>query len=265
MEYLFAQPDKLKKLLDKKFIFLFLDYDGTLTPIVDTPQAAIIPKGTKELLRKLSRMPHFRLGIISGRSLKDIKNIVGLKNIIYAGNHGLEIQGPKTRFRSPVSAKEKSAIRNIVRVLRPQLSSFKGVLIEDKGLTLSIHYRLVDKGSVPDFKKKFIKAIAFYASAGEIKINSGKKVYEIKPPVQWDKGKVVLWFLARQKFSLKDKSILSIYVGDDTTDEDAFRALQGKGLTVSVGKHNNSQAGYYLNNAGEVVEFLRFILASGHS
>lgn len=265
MEYLFARQDKLKKLLNKKIIFLFLDYDGTLTPIVDTPQAAIISKDTKELLRKLSRMPHFRLGIISGRSLKDIKNIVGLENIIYAGNHGLEIQGPKIRFKSPVSAKEKLAIRNIVRVLRSQLSSFKGVLIEDKGLTLSIHYRLVDKGSVPDFKKKFDEAIAVYASAGNIKISGGKKVYELKPPVQWDKGKAILWFLARQKFSLKDKKILPIYVGDDTTDEDAFRVLQGKGLTVSVGKYNNSQAGYYLNNPGEVVEFLRFILASGHS
>jgi trehalose 6-phosphate phosphatase len=94
----------------------------------------------------------------------------------------------------------------------------------------------------------------------KIKIDLGKKVYEIKPVVPWDKGKAVLWLLARQQFVCRNKNVLPIYVGDDKTDEDGFKVLKRKGLTVFVGKPGNSQANYYLNNPAEVGQFLRLIL-----
>ena len=103
MDYIFSQFSKIKELLSNKFILLLLDYDGTLTPIVETPSKAIIHKDTRELLQKLSRSSYCKIGIISGRKLEDIKNIVGIDSIIYAGNHGLEIQGPKIKFESQVS------------------------------------------------------------------------------------------------------------------------------------------------------------------
>ena len=265
MKYLFSQFSKIKELLSNKFVLLLLDYDGTLTPIVQTPSKAIIHKDTKGLLEKLSRSPYCKIGIISGRKLEDIKNIVGIDNIIYAGNHGLEIQGPKIKFESQVSPRLKSIMRNVATDMKKQLSSIKGALVEDKGLTLSVHYRLVSKKDMLAFEKIVSKIINPYIVGDKIKVNPGKKVYEIKSPVKWDKGKVVLWFLARQQFILGEKNVLPIYIGDDITDEDAFKALKRKGLTVFVGKPGNSKADYYLKNTEEVTKFLRLILGLQYS
>lgn len=263
MDYLFAQFNKIKERLHNKSILLLLDYDGTLTPIVETPEKAVISEETKELLQKLSRGSHCTVGIISGRSLEDIKNTVGIKGIIYAGNHGLEIKGPKIKFESPVSPRLKSVIRYINEELARQLSGIKGVLIEDKRLTLSIHYRLVDKKDMPWFERIFSEVTNPYAVSGKIKIDSGKKLYEIKPPVQWDKGKAVLWLLAREQFVSGENKVLPVYIGDDVTDEDAFKALKGKGLTIFVGEPANSAADYYLKDAEEVNRFLHLILNLG--
>jgi len=265
MDYLFAQFSKIEELLHNKFVLLLLDYDGTLTPIAETPKKALISKDAKEVLQKLSRRPYCKLGIISGRSLNDLKNIIGIKGIIYAGNHGLEIEGPKIKFESRVFPRLKSIIRNISDDIQKRISGIKGALIEDKGLTLSIHYRLVGKENFPALGKIITEVTNPYTVRDKIRVDSGKKVYEIKPPVKWDKGKVALWLLARQQFALGEKIVFPIYIGDDVTDEDAFKALKRKGLTVFVGKPGNSKADYYLKNTGEVVRFLRLILKLKYS
>lgn len=260
MEYLFTKFNKTKGRLRDNFILLLLDYDGTLTPIVENPKKAVISEETKELLQKLSGRSNYALGIISGRSLEDIKNTVGIKGIIYAGNHGLEIEGPKIKFKSRVSPRSKLVIGDTAEELSRRLSGIKGVLIEDKGLTLSIHYRLVDKKDMPAFERIFSEVSNHYAARGKIKINSGKKVYEIKLPLQWDKGKAVLWLIARQQFASGGNKVLPVYIGDDVTDEDAFKALKGKGLTIFVGEPGASAAAYYLKDAEEVNRFLRLML-----
>lgn len=259
MEYLFDQLKQVRSKLSNKHVLFFFDYDGTLTAIVQTPQQAVIPEETKELLKKLSQKPNYTLAIISGRALEDIKNIVGLKDIIYAGNHGLEIEGPKIKFEGQVSPRSKSVIRNIYENMVRNLTKIKGVLIEDKGLAISVHYRLVAGKDMQEFLSKFCEITEPYMVKDKIIINEGKKVYEIKPPVAWDKGKVVLWLLARQQFLLGEDRIFPVYIGDDITDEDAFKALKRKGLTVFVGKSGNSMANYYLNNTEEVTKFLRLI------
>jgi len=259
MEYLFSHWNKLKNRLSDKSILLFLDYDGTLTPIAETPEKAVISRGPKGLLNKLSKKPHCSVAIISGRSLSDIKGLVGLKDIIYAGNHGLEIEGPKIKFESQVSPRLKSIIRNIYEDAVTRFSKIKGVLIEDKGLTISVHYRLVDEKDTQEFLSIFNEITDPYIVRDKIKINFGKKVYEIRPPVMWDKGKVVLWLLARQQFLLGENKILPVYIGDDVTDEDAFKVLKKKGLTIFVGEQASSEAQYYLKTIEEVTEFLRLI------
>ena len=118
MEHLSFQLNKLKDSLKDKFIFLFLDYDGTLTPIVESPDKAIISRKTMEILKGLSKNPHCRVAIISGRALKDIKNKIGLEGIIYAGNHGLEIDGPKIKFKTPVSSGYMMILKKIKAVLK---------------------------------------------------------------------------------------------------------------------------------------------------
>ncbi len=260
MEYLFDQLKQVRSKLSSKHVLFFFDYDGTLTEIAQTPQQAVIPKKTKELLKKLSQKPNYTLAIISGRALEDIKNIVGLKDIIYAGNHGLEIEGPKIKFEGQVSARSKSVIRNIYENMVSNLSQIKGVLIEDKSLAISVHYRLVAGKDMQEFLSKFYEITKPYAVEDKIKIDEGKKVYEIKPPVAWNKGKTVLWLLARQQFLLGEDKIFPVYIGDDLTDEDAFKALKRKGLTVFVGKPGNSKANYYLKNTEEVIKFLSLIL-----
>lgn len=260
MEHLFFHWNKLKDFLRGKFIFLFLDYDGTLTPIVKDPDNAVISGKTKEILKKLSKNRYCRIAIISGRALRDIKNKIGLKDIIYAGNHGLEIYGPKIKFKAPVSLKYKELLKKIKIDLKKKLSGIKGAFVEDKGLSLSVHYRLVDsKGSIL-VKTIFHEALAYYIVSNKIKIKPGKKVLEVRPALGWDKGKIVLWLLARQKFILNGKSCVPVYIGDDVTDEDAFKALRDKGLTVFVGEHNRSYAEYYLKNTREVAEFLGQVL-----
>jgi len=259
MQYLFSQSGKIKELLIDKFILLLLDYDGTLTPIVETPKKALISKDVKELLQKLSKRSYCKLGIISGRSLQDLKNIVGIEGVIYVGNHGLEIDGPKIKFESQVSPRLKSIIRNITADMQKLISGIKGVLIEDKGLTLSVHYRLVEKEDLPALEKIIYEVTNPYAVSDKIKVSYGKMVYEIKPSVKWDKGKVTLWLLARQQFLSGEKNVLPVYIGDDLTDEDAFKALKSKGLTIFVGEHGNSKADYYLKNTEEVIKFLHLI------
>ncbi|PIP19379.1 MAG: trehalose-phosphatase [Candidatus Omnitrophica bacterium CG08_land_8_20_14_0_20_41_16] len=260
MNYLFTQFSRIKELLRDKFILLLLDYDGTLTPIVETPEKAVISKKAKELLQKLSKNHNCKLAIISGRSLKDIKNIVGIKDIIYAGNHGLEIEGPEIKFRTPVSPRSKEVIGNVYKRITNKLSRIKGVLIEDKGLAISAHYRRVNNKDVPEFKRIFGEITAPFVIRDKIKITKGKKVFEIKPPVKWTKGSAALWFLARQKFALGEDNVFPVYIGDDITDEDAFRALKNKGLTIFVGEPVDSAADYYVKNTKEAIKFLKQIL-----
>lgn len=260
MKHLFFQLNRLKDSFKDRFIFLFLDYDGTLAPIVRNPNNSIMPQKAKMILRCLSKDPNMRIAIISGRALKDIRNKIGLEGIIYAGNHGLEIDGPKIKFNVPVSIRYKAALKKIKSALKKKLSRIKGAIVEDKGLTLSVHYRLVDVKDIWLVKTIFHEVLAHYIVSDRVKIRPGKKVLEIRPPLEWDKGKIVLWLLARLKFILGEKRCIPIYIGDDTTDEDAFKVLKNTGLTVFVGDSGRTHAKYYLRNTQEVTEFLEQIL-----
>lgn len=260
MKNLFKCWDNLKEKLSNKYIMLFLDYDGTLAPIVNMPQQASVSKEAKGLLSKLSKSHNCKLSIISGRALKDIKNIMGLKGIIYSGNHGLEIEGPKIKFEASVSSGYKATLEQIKEDLKNRLHSIKNVFVEDKGISLSIHYRLVNRKDIPKVKTIFHETTIFYLIRNKIKVKTGKMVLEIRPPHEWDKGKVVMWLLARQQFALNGEAVLPVYLGDDTTDEDAFKALKNRGITIFIGKPKPSYAKYYLNNTDEVEEFLKRIL-----
>ncbi|MBI4708078.1 MAG: trehalose-phosphatase [Candidatus Omnitrophica bacterium] len=260
MEYVFSKHSLLLKKIKSVPIFLFLDFDGTLAEIVALPSKARLAKKTKELLDRLALKKDFKIAVISGRSLKDIKKRVGIKNIIYAGNHGLEIEGPKIKYIFSVAGQYRKLLLKIKSDLEERLSKFKGVLIEDKGLSLSLHFRMIHKELVSKIKTIFHEATITYNVKGQIKVSPGKKVLEIRPNVDWDKGKVVLWLLARQVFSLKGKPVVPVYIGDDLTDEDAFRALKNKGITIAIGRKKRSFADYYLLNSREVPILLKKIL-----
>lgn len=261
MDYLFDKWNKTTEKLKDNFLFIFLDFDGTLTPITETPDKAVMSKEVKDILREISNKPTAKLAFISGRALEDIKNKIGLENVIYSGNHGLEIEGPKIKFKHLVSPKYKMILDRIRNDLQQKISTIRGVFVEDKGLSLSLHYRMADKNKIPQVKVIFHETIILYLVRNKIKIRAGKMVLEVRPPIEWDKGKIVLWLLTRQIFAARKANILPIYIGDDATDEDAFKALRNKGLTIFVGEPKESHAQYYLKSPKEVIDFLKRVLS----
>ncbi|MDD4183109.1 MAG: trehalose-phosphatase [Candidatus Omnitrophica bacterium] len=260
MRYLFSNLSEIEKIISNSTIFLLLDYDGTLTRIRKAPEKALINPRTKNLLNDISKNGKIKLAVISGRALPDIKSKISLSNIIYSGNHGLEISGPKIKFKMFVPKESRKTIGDVRRQLKRKFSSINGVIIEDKGFGVALHFRQVYKRQIPSVKAIFNRITGPYLSGNKIMIKPGKMVFDVRPAISWDKGKAVLMLLKLKKRLCGKKTILPVYIGDDKTDEDAFSALKSKGITVFVGKKKKTNAKYYLNNTGEVLKFLRFIL-----
>ncbi|MBI2852838.1 MAG: trehalose-phosphatase [Chloroflexi bacterium] len=261
-----AWPEVSRQIKGAGHILLLLDYDGTLTPIVERPELANLPEETKRVLQTLAGQRRFTLGIISGRALTDLKKKVGLSGIIYAGNHGLEIEGPEIEFINPLAQELRPVLRLIHEVLRRALRTVRGVIVEDKGLTLSIHYRQVEEEKIDEVHRTLRQAVSSHEAAGAVKITGGKKVYEVRPHVAWDKGKAIGLLLSRYARGGPGSGVVPVYVGDDVTDEDGFRVIEeyGDGLSVFVGAPSGSSAaGYFLKSPAEVETFLRLLLNSG--
>jgi trehalose 6-phosphate phosphatase len=244
-------------------IMLLTDYDGTLTAIVERPELAFLPESTGQLLRALSRKHNFTVGVISGRALADLKSRVGISGLVYAGNHGLEIEGPGIRFVSPVAEELRPILRILHYVLDRALSTIRGVLVENKGLSLSVHYRLVDShktGEIEDIVKRVAGPVE---ANGKARITSGKKVFEVRPAVNWDKGKAIKLLMKRYGKGGRRSGLMPIYLGDDLTDEDGFRVIEayGNGVSILVGDPTfDSIARYFLKSPREVAIFLETLL-----
>lgn len=235
-------------------IFLLLDYDGTLVPIARRPDLAVLSPERKKILCRLAKCPNIKIAVISGRSLSNVKKLVGMRNIIYVGNHGFEIDACGKHWIHPVVKKFIPRLKKIKIALKNNLR-YRGLLIEDKSLTLSVHSRLLPKIVFPVFKKFFARAIKPWKRM--INITYGKKVFEIRPPVKWDKGQAVKFIIK----SLKLKNYWPVYVGDDKTDEDAFRAINinRKGMTIHVGK-GKTLAKMRIKGVKEVYCYLRCLI-----
>ncbi len=232
-------------------IALFLDYDGTLTPIVETPDRAILRKDMREAVVELSR--HCPVGIISGRDLQDVRDKVRIDSIVYAGSHGFDISGPKgLQAENTVGEEFLPVLDRAEKELSRRLGSLQGLLVERKKFSIAIHYRLVDPGKVEGIEKA-VDEIA--AGHPELRKAYGKKVFELQPRMDWHKGKALFSLLRTLKLEAGD--VLPFYIGDDVTDEDAFRALKGRGIGIVVRDHPyETAAGYSLKNPDEVREFL---------
>jgi len=252
VDYLFDRVEKvLLKLKTANRIFFFFDYDGTLTPIVSHPEKAILPEETRTLLLALKKNPKFLLAIVSGRSLKDIRKLVGLKGVYYVGNHGLEVFAPKRGIKKMVPEEVAPELGRIRDRLNNQLKDVGGVFIEDKGWILAIHYRNVDPRQVPPIIMALKKEIK--DSMVPVCLGHGKMVSEIRPQSTANKGTAVLGLLDQ----VSQNELFPIYIGDDQTDEDAFKALRKIGITIFVGLPSHSSAQYYAKDPSEVYQFLK--------
>jgi trehalose-phosphatase len=200
----------------------------------------------------------FSVGVISGRLLAELKSLVAIDGIYYAGNHGLEIEGPGFNYINQAAGFTRKIIKELAGQLAAELADVQGVIIQDKELSLSVHYRLVSKDEEKPVAEIVHRLISPLVQAGKIKLFFMKKVWEIRPPVDWDKGKAVEAIAREVTAALEQKRLLTIYLGDDTTDEDAFKVVRRPaGWSIFVGEGNRkSAAGYYLNSTTEVEEFL---------
>lgn len=265
---LWRDLNKITALFKKSPIkILILDFDGTLTPIVQSPKEAKLSKEMKNLLLKLSKTRGLYLAIISGRGLEDLKKKVNLKNIIYAGNHGLEGEIFGEKYFFPVSSKTLWTLGKIKAQLNQITNKFKGTFIEDKGLTLSFHYRLADKQQTPEIKLFINQTLKPYITDMLVSVIAGKKVIDIIPNVNWSKGHFAALIVKRITDRTEPHPV-TIVIGDDATDEDVFQILKN-GVTISeacknfvfikVGKNHKSDAKYSLKNTKEVFTFLEWV------
>jgi trehalose-phosphatase len=231
---------------------IFLDFDGTLAPIVESPRLAQLPLGTRATLERLARRGDCTLGVVSGRSLDDVRRRVGIDGLIYAGNHGLEISGGGLHFDEPTAVALKTDVGGAVGVLAPLLGRVEGALVEPKGLTASVHYRRVDAADRDEVERVVRRVVP--EDHPTLVVVAGKMVWEVRPRVVWNKGKAVGWI--RERLGLGQA--LTFYLGDDRTDEDAF-AQVGRFVTARVGPPQPTRAGYRLADPGEVAEVLAWL------
>jgi alpha,alpha-trehalase len=238
--------------LDEGTPAIFLDYDGTLTPIVNTPEEALLPKRTRSILKRLS--DRWFVAILSGRDLKDVRNMVGLDNMVYAGSHGFDVAGPRDEYNQ-ISRGDSflPALKQAEEELDEAVRGMAGVRVERKHYAIAVHYRQADPDEVPALERAVNRIARRYA---ELRMSPGKKIFELRPDIDWNKGKALLSLI--DTMHVDASRVVPLYIGDDTTDEDAFKAIAGRGIGIVVGDGDRpSAARYRIDNTSEVADLLK--------
>ncbi len=241
--------------IDGKCLAVCLDYDGTLTPIVDRPELALLSDRMRQTLARLAAIA--TVAVISGRDLKDIKRLVALDSLYYSGSHGFEIAGPgQTEQASEHGAEYLPLLDSTEQALREKFAGIEGALVERKRLSVAAHYRLVDPSDYERVKKITDEVVAAHQG---LRRTLGKMVYDLQPDIDWHKGKAVATLL--EALGLDGDDVLPLYIGDDVTDEDAFRELRDRGLGIVVrGSNRSTSATLTLADTDEVQAFLEALI-----
>lgn len=241
MRYFFDHLAEISEMMKGRNLLAFFDFDLTLSPLVKDPHDALLPDTVRSALHDLSRQ--IPVSIISGRELSDLISRVRLPQLNYAGNHGLEWQIAGKRYAVDV---EKTLLLPTAAKLEELAHRFPGAFLECKSFTSALHYRLIDPSLLSELETELAKI-----HPENIKIRWSKKTFDISPDISWDKGSVCLAIIQ----ALGGPKSLPVYVGDDLTDEDAFRDLES-GITIRIRKKKTSRAKYYLKNRKEILRLL---------
>ncbi len=254
-----AVPDALDRrseLLDRgggRRLAVFLDFDGTLSPIVPRPGDARLADGMRPVVEALAdRVP---VAIVSGRDRPDVERRVRIDGLFYAGSHGLDIAGPGRSMTLPEAEAVVAEVDRVEAEMRDRVGEVNGVVLERKRFSLAVHYRMVAEAEV----EAVLRAVDEVAAQAEgLRLRSGKKVVELEPDLDWDKGRAVAWIMDALGIDLDRYQVL--YVGDDETDEDAFRALAVGGIGIRVGPGvMSTRADYRLADPDGVRELLGWL------
>ena len=253
MRYLRGHLTEIRaRLLPQRRVLLLMDFDGTLSPLADTPEKAHLPQNVRQVLLRLAFQPRVRVAILSGRPLGYLKAVFGAPNFFYGGNHGLQMEGPGFSFRHPGACALSRVVQKLVRQFRKPIKGVSGALLENKGLSLALHYRNVPRAHRPHFDA-LVEKLQNKTADLPVRWRPGNKVWELLPRVDWDKGRGAEALIRHLDHPFP------LAVGDDKTDEDMFEALSRKGITVHVGGDGDSSAQFCLKRQSEMPRFLRFL------
>ena len=251
----FDQLPEIEQRLSGRRAVVFLDYDGTLTPIVERPELAVMTSEMREVLRQLALS--CTVAIVSGRGRTEVYDFIKVDSLIYAGSHGFDIAGPDgTDIQHEEGKHIIPTVDSVYRQLVERVKAIDGALVENKRFSLAVHYRLVAEDQVP-----LIEGIVdeMLKANPTLRKNLGKKVFELRPKIEWHKGKAVLWIL--DALNLNGSDVVPFYLGDDTTDEDAFGVLRDRGIGILVAETPRpTAASYLLRDTREVKQFLETLI-----
>ena len=249
-------PSVSRRLASSSRVLLLFDYDGTLTPIAPRPDLAILPEKTRRLLTVLAAMDRFIVGVVSGRGLANLEAMVDIPGLVYAGNHGLEISGLEIDFVHPDAPAFEASMAEVASLLERELADVPGLRVDNKRLTLSVHFRNSPDSYATGIDRTVVATAAPYVAAGKMKITRGKKVVEVRPNLDWDKGKAI----EKIRADCGDNP-LPMFFGDDETDEDGFAVVQeAGGLAVFIGStRQNTKALHQLESPSEVGQVLELL------
>lgn len=261
MKHLLTAEEEWGKILNHSHLLLFMDYDGTLAPIVDSPEEAILPPEMKRMLENLTQIDWIKTTIVTGRSLNQVKEFIGLRDLIYVGSHGLEIEGPNIHYLHSGALETKNLMRTLGTRLKNTFDQNSGIVVEEKSYTVSIHYRHVKDNELEQNRLRLMRVIFPYLEKSQIVLSHAKKVWELRPDVEWNKASAMLWLSGNFSASLQHRSVVSMYIGDDKPDEACFKIIRNGGLGVRVTENPSepTYAEYYLRNTGELHQFISMI------
>lgn len=250
--------------LDGDPLVVMLDVDGTLAPIVPRPADARVPADTRAVLDALAGMPRVAVALVSGRSAEDTMRVAPVSKAWVVGNHGFEVRSPDGQVKTNNEAVPyEHAVADAASWLEPITRATEGAILENKRWTLSLHYRLVSPHEV----EQLLARAREVALAAGLRVTEGKKIVELRPPVEIDKGTAAL--ALAEELGAVNANASAMFAGDDRTDEDAFRALRlrkpdaitarilGAGDEEAAGSTN---AEFALASPAELREFLRWLL-----
>ncbi|XP_020236993.1 probable trehalose-phosphate phosphatase 3 [Cajanus cajan] len=266
--------EEVMSIAEEKEIVVFLDYDGTLSPIVDDPDKAYMSDAMRAAVREVAYC--FPTAIVSGRCKDKVYEFVKLRNVYYAGSHGMDISTPLGSSKCEDQKHQIKAfdekgndvvhfhpakeflptIQEIIKVLKENTARIEGSMIEDNMFCVTVHYRRVkndeDVGVLREMVESIMKAYPSFH------ISRGRKVMEIRPNVNWDKGRALRYLLESLRFD-NFNNVLPMYLGDDRTDEDAFKVIRhiGRGFPIIVSSvAKETEASYSLRDPTDVLTFL---------
>ncbi|HEY7235833.1 MAG TPA: trehalose-phosphatase [Gemmatimonadaceae bacterium] len=238
-----------------------LDIDGTIAPITPTPDVSTVPATTRRILERLARAPDVHLAFVTGRAARDGRRLVDVTHSWTIGNHGIEMIDPTGALRvSQLAEAFAPTIAEAAMALAEPLAAIRGVFIEDKTWTLSVHVRLAARAEVPAVER----ALTEVARRLELRLHQGKQIFELRPPIAIDKGTALLDLAAALGVSDRGGSLDGslLYAGDDKTDEDAFRALRARQwntVTVHIGEGAHTDAEFVLPDPAALGDLLEWL------